>query len=130
MENTWQYHGTSPIKIKRYLSQLGMGHRLFNDIKNGDGQFLVDHRHVRPTTQVLPNQTLTIQVDAETPDPTVKSSNQPLTIVYEDANWLVINKPTGIASIPGPTWEREEELLKDHPHLFSSQPESRGRDSS
>ena len=28
------------------------------------------------------------------------------------------------------TWEREEELLKDHPHLFSSQPKSRGRDSS
>lgn len=107
MENTWQYHGTSPIKIKRYLSQLGMGHRLFNDIKNGDGQFLVDHRHVRPTTQVLPNQTLTIQVDTETPDPTVKSSNQPLTIVYEDANWLVINKPTGIASIPGPTEDND-----------------------
>ena len=28
------------------------------------------------------------------------------------------------------TWEREEDLLKDHPQLFSSQPESRGRDSS
>ena len=28
------------------------------------------------------------------------------------------------------TWEREEDLRKDHPHLFSSQPESRGRDSS
>ena len=28
------------------------------------------------------------------------------------------------------TWEREEDFLKDHPHLFSSQPESRGRDSS
>ena len=28
------------------------------------------------------------------------------------------------------TWERGEDLLKDHPHLFSSQPESRGRDSS
>ena len=28
------------------------------------------------------------------------------------------------------TWEREEALRKDHPHLFSSQPESRGRDSS
>ena len=27
-------------------------------------------------------------------------------------------------------WEREKDLLKDHPHLFSSQPESRGRDSS
>ena len=28
------------------------------------------------------------------------------------------------------TWEREEDLRKDYPHLFSSQPESRGRDSS
>ena len=28
------------------------------------------------------------------------------------------------------TWEREEDLLNDHPHLFTSQPESRGRDSS
>ena len=28
------------------------------------------------------------------------------------------------------TWEREEDLAKDHSHLFSSQPESRGRDSS
>ena len=28
------------------------------------------------------------------------------------------------------TWEQEEDLLKDHSHLFSSQPESRGRDSS
>ena len=28
------------------------------------------------------------------------------------------------------TWEREEDLRKDHPDLFSSQPESRGRDSS
>ena len=28
------------------------------------------------------------------------------------------------------TWEREEDLRKDRPHLFSSKPESRGRDSS
>ena len=28
------------------------------------------------------------------------------------------------------TWEREDELQRDHPHLFASQPESRGRDSS
>ena len=27
-------------------------------------------------------------------------------------------------------WEREDDLRKDHPHLFFSQPESRGRDSS
>jgi hypothetical protein len=28
------------------------------------------------------------------------------------------------------TWEREDELRENYPHLFASQPESRGRDSS
>ena len=28
------------------------------------------------------------------------------------------------------TWEREDDLKEDHPHLFASQSESRGRDSS
>ena len=26
------------------------------------------------------------------------------------------------------TWEREEDLKAEHPHLFASQPKSRGRD--
>ena len=30
----------------------------------------------------------------------------------------------------GATWEREEDLRRDHPNLFADQPESRGRDSS
>ena len=28
------------------------------------------------------------------------------------------------------TWERKEDLCKDHPHIFADHPESRGRDSS
>lgn len=103
MENTWIYRGDEPIKIKKYLQSLGMGHRLFNDIKHGDGQFLVDHRPVRPTTKILPNQPLTIKVQAEAADPEVVSSDQELKLAFEDANWLVVNKPAGLASIPGPT---------------------------
>lgn len=110
MENTWEYQGSEPIKIKRYLSQLGMGHRLFNDIKNGDGELMVDHRIVRPTTKILPHQTLTIKVTPELADPTVTASEKTLSIIYEDNNWLVINKPSGLASIPGPT-EAEDTVL-------------------
>lgn len=103
MENTWIYRGQEPIKIKKYLQMLGMGHRMFNDIKNGAGEFQVDHRTVRPTTKILPNQPLTIKVMPEFPNPDVKLSDGDLDIVFEDANWLVINKPAGLASIPGPT---------------------------
>ena len=103
MENTWIYRGQEPIKIKKYLQTLGMGHRMFNDIKNGAGEFQVDHRTVRPTTKILPNQPLTIKVVPEFPNPDVQPSHGTLEIVYEDANWLVVNKPASLASIPGPT---------------------------
>lgn len=76
---------------------------MFNDIKNGTGEFQVDHRTVRPTTKILPNQPLTIKVVPEFPNPDVQPSHGTLEIVYEDANWLVVNKPAGLASIPGPT---------------------------
>lgn len=103
MENTWQYHGTEPIKIKKFLQSLGMGHRLFNDLKNGQGKFLVDHRPVRPTTKILPNQPLTVVAQPEPRDHSVKLSDEPLDVVYEDNNWLVVNKPAGVTSIPGPS---------------------------
>ena len=110
MENTWQYNGTEPIKIKKYLQSLGMGHRLFNDLKNGQGEFLVDHRKVRPTTKILPNQPLTVIAQPEMRDESVKLSDEPLDIVYEDDNWLVINKPAGVTSIPGPTVDNDTVL--------------------
>ena len=103
MEASWQYTGTEPIKIKKFLQSLGMGHRLFNDIKKGQGEFLVDHRPVRPTTKILPNQPLTIRVNPEPADPTVAVSHDPLQVVYEDDNWMVIDKPAGVTSIPGPS---------------------------
>lgn len=37
MEATWQYTGQEPVKIKKFLQSLGMGHRLFNEIKKGQG---------------------------------------------------------------------------------------------
>lgn len=110
MENTWYYRGQDPIKIKRYLQSLGMGHRLFNDIKNGAGQLLVDHRPVRPTTKILPNQPLTLIVEPEPSDPTVAVNHGPLKIAYEDANWLVIDKPAGLSSVPGPTEQNDTVL--------------------
>lgn len=103
MENTWVYRGSEPVKIKKFLQSLGMGHRLFNEIKRGGGSFEVDHRPVRPTTKILPNQPLTIKVDPEPADPTVAISNDPLVVIYEDDNWLLVNKPAGVPSIPGPT---------------------------
>lgn len=131
MEATWVYSGTEPLKIKKYLQSLGMGHRLFNEIKKGQGEFMVDHRVVRPTTKILPNQPLTIRVAPEPADPQVKVSHDPVKIVYEDANWLVIDKPAGVTSIPGPSVDNgtilnrvtgylmDQGSLDQRPHLIT-----------
>lgn len=125
MQNTWQYQGTEPIKIKRYLQSLGMGHRLFNDIKRSEGRFLVDHRPVRPTTMILPHQPLTIEVNPEAADPNVKRSDLPLDIVFEDENWIVVNKPAGVVSIPGPHEDNDTILNRVLGHLVSENDENR-----
>ena len=120
MENTWIYQGAEPIKIKKYLQSLGMGHRLFNDLKNSEGEFLVDHRKVRPTTQILPNQPLTIKAQPELADDTVEISNEPLNVVYEDDNWLVVDKPAGVTSIPGPTVQNDTVLNRVKGYLIAN----------
>lgn len=103
MEHTWEYQGTAPVKIKKFLSSLGMGHRMFNDLKKVRGSLLVDGRSVRPTTKILPHQPLTVKMTPAAADPAIKVSMGPLAVIYEDENWLVVNKPAGIASMPGPT---------------------------
>lgn len=120
MENTWIYTGAEPIKIKQYLSQLGMGHRMFNDLKH-TGTILVDHRPVRPTTKVLPNQPLTIQFPAEPRDETVALSDLPFEKVYEDDNWIVVNKAVGEVSVPGPTQPNDTILNRVTGYLVAQQ---------
>lgn len=131
MEHTWVYQGKEPIKIKKFLSQLGMGHRMFNDIKHQPGSLLVDGRSVRPTTKVLPHQPLTIKLAPQPADPTIKPSKAGLNVIYEDDNWLIVNKPAGIASMPGPTtgddtllnrvvgYLQEENSPEMRPHLMT-----------
>lgn len=125
MQSTWTYRGSEPIKIKRYLQSLGMGHRLFNDIKNGAGDFLVDGRHVRPTTMVLPNQPLTVKLSNEPADSSVQISHEPLNIIYEDQNWFVVDKPAGLVSIPGPHEDNGTVLNRVVGHLQDEHDENR-----
>lgn len=39
----------------------------------------------------------------EKSDENVKMSKEPLDIIYEDSNWLVVDKPPLLSSVPGPS---------------------------
>ena len=57
--------------------------------------------------------------------------------ILEFAGWVTRNTVIEFCKVQSShhteeeaTWEWEEDLRKDHPHLFASQPESRGKNSS
>lgn len=102
-EYQWQYKGDKPVTIKRFMSQVGLGHRLLADIKYGDGVFRMNAKVEPITTIIEPGEVVTLVTKPVAEDSEVEISNEPIEVVFEDANWLVVNKPAGLSSIPGPT---------------------------
>lgn len=109
---------------KQVLTHHGVSHRMFTQINQNNGQILVGEKLVKPATKVKPGDRVTLIVPAETADPNVPVSHQPLTVVYEDAHVLVVLKPAGLTSVPGPS-NREDTLVnRVKGHLVAGQEEN------
>ncbi|MFZ0084337.1 MAG: RluA family pseudouridine synthase [Candidatus Acidiferrales bacterium] len=79
----------------------------FPDISRTHLQTLIDERRVlvsgiakKPSHHVESGETISVEVPAPLP-PGVEPENIPLTLLYEDADIAVINKPAGIIVHPG-----------------------------
>lgn len=110
MKNTWINQEKQPTTIKRFLQKQGVGHRLIADIKHGQGNFFRNGKLVESVATVQENDQISIELMPEKKDDEVVTSNLPIEIIYEDENWLIVNKPAGLTSIPGPT-NRVDTLL-------------------
>jgi 23S rRNA pseudouridine1911/1915/1917 synthase len=119
-EYQWKYEGDKPITIKKFMSQVGLGHRLLADIKYGDGVFRMNAKVESITTIIEPGEVVTLVTNPIPEDPEVKVSDEPIEIVYEDQNWLVVNKPAGLSSIPGPTNSTDTLLNRVKGYLIQS----------
>lgn len=98
------------LTLKKFLQQQGISHRLYQKLKQQPASFLVNQRKVLGDYLVQPQDQVQIQLPMESDDPKVATSYQPLTIVYEDDNFLVVNKPQNLSSVPGPS-NREDTLV-------------------
>ena len=82
-----------------------------------------------PLRDIVPLEVIQLDSDSTHKDKPVK--------ILEFASQVTCNKVIKFCKVQWShhtedeaTWEQEDDLRKDHPHLFSRQPESRGRDSS
>ena len=90
----------APKKLGIFLLKNGFSKRAVNNAKNAGGMILVNHKrrytnfnlHVGDEVIFIPGQ--------EKHNPWLIPSQKPIEVVKETENYLVVNKPAGILSIP------------------------------
>jgi 23S rRNA pseudouridine1911/1915/1917 synthase len=87
--------------VKNYLKHEGVSKNLLAKIKFDGGSIFVNGQAVFATHRLNSGDELTIDIPAEKPVETLIPQDYDLDIVFEDAHFLVVNKPAGVASVTG-----------------------------
>lgn len=91
------------ISAQKVLQRLGASQRLMQKIRQAGRLVDENERTVALKDKIMPFEPFWIELPDEDSDPAVPVSDQPLDIIYEDDNWLVVNKPAGLTAVPGPS---------------------------
>lgn len=100
MEFSWQYTKKEPQQIKYFLKEQGVSKGLLAKIKFQGGRIEVGQKRQNVLHELIFGDTIKITIPDEKEHETLLCDDNPLTIVFEDAHYLVVEKPAGIASIP------------------------------
>lgn len=94
--------GQSLLRVDKFLMsriENATRNRVQNAIEQGN--VLVNQKEIKSSYRVKPNDVISVVLPHPPRDTEVYPENIPLTIVYEDDDLLVINKPAGMVVHPG-----------------------------
>lgn len=103
MRRTLEYHITEAeenFSVKQYLKAKGYSTQSMIQLKKRPESVLVNGQSVYMTHRLSPKDTLTIQIIEDSSSEKIQPVRLPLTIVYEDEDLLVIDKPAGMPIHP------------------------------
>lgn len=87
-------------RIKRYLEEEGLPDQVFKEIRNGNGQYLVNDQICDGHFLLQVGDLLEVVMPASDQGDNIVSTYGDFEIIYEDSYLLIINKEAGIATIP------------------------------
>ncbi|MFL2028326.1 RluA family pseudouridine synthase [Loigolactobacillus zhaoyuanensis] len=103
MEFSWVKIDDKEEKVRYFLQNHGVSGRLFKQV-TGQGKILINGQLAASTgVRLHQNDRVTISLPPEKRMQQVIASTRSLKVIYADDNWLVVDKPAGLSSIPGPT---------------------------
>ena len=123
MQIIWK-NTTEPVSMKHFLTTHGISMRLIKEIKHGNGDFIVNGVARTGVITVETGDAAGISLPAEVADDDIASSEVPIEVIYEDDNWLVVNKPAGVTSVPGPNNQTDTLVNRVKGHLLREQAEN------
>lgn len=96
----WQVKADDPKVLREFLKTKNVSRRIIGRVKFHGGQFSVNGRavHTREVLQI--GDCVGMELPLEPANPDLYTSPLPLNILYEDEQYLVINKPAGLISTP------------------------------
>lgn len=99
MEFRYTSELTEPMQIKYFLHHLELP-RGFTTAVKFNGEILLNHQPVSVRAMIHPGDELVLIAPDEKGHDTVIPSFEPIEVVYEDRDILVVNKPANVVSIP------------------------------
>lgn len=99
MKFTYPFLGENEMTVKEFLKQKKLPRNFIKEVKMS-GDIRLNGQHVTVRALLKPNDVLELIAPDEQAHETVRVSNVPIEIVYEDADVLIVNKPSGVVSIP------------------------------
>ncbi len=100
-EFNWIYKGDFPIKVRTFIMGFGVTRTLLKKIKFHGGHTLVNGQESLVNRKINYGDAVKLILPPEPENKSVGVSNVPINILFEDPNFLVVNKPAGVASVPG-----------------------------
>ncbi|WP_125705044.1 RluA family pseudouridine synthase [Lacticaseibacillus daqingensis] len=98
MRYTFSFKANKATTVKRLLAKNGVSHRLFKRLSDA-GMVWLNNRQTA-NAEMIHGATVRIELP---PSTEVAVSHQPIDVALDLPNWLVVVKPAGLASVPGPS---------------------------
>ena len=98
----WIFDGSSPQKLKTFFREKHVSRRLLASVRNNNGEVLVNGRPGRKIDKLNPQDRVELVLPPEQISDNIAASFVPIDIAYEDRDYLLVNKPAHVASIPSP----------------------------
>lgn len=89
-----------PGTVSQYLKRRGYSSRSLTQLKKLPAGLTVDGLPARACRALRPGELLTVTIEEEAVSQNILPAELPLTIVYEDEDLLVVNKPAGMPIHP------------------------------